>query len=100
MEQSPSGISVGNVDVFTTNNSNGISIQKVESYVRNCFVVSITKPVLGFSLHHLRLVIQYLLRGYNLRQGLQDQDSILQIMDSNSFQFLLMMKVAHLININ
>ena len=51
IEQSPSGISVGNVDVFATNNTNGISIQKVESspVAGIAFTVSITKPVLGFS---------------------------------------------------
>ena len=50
MEQSPSGLSVARVGLFTTENSNGISIQKVESYVGvSTFVVSISKPAGGYT---------------------------------------------------
>ncbi len=49
IEQSPTGISVGNVGLFAINNSNGISIQSVESYVGvSTFVVNILKPAGGF----------------------------------------------------
>ena len=49
VEQSPSGISVGNVDIVATDNTNGISIQSVESSIAGiAFTVSITKPALGF----------------------------------------------------
>ena len=49
VEQSPSGLSVGRVGLFTTENSNGVSIQNVESYTGvSTFVVSISKPAGGY----------------------------------------------------
>ena len=45
----PKGLPETTVQVFSTNNTNGISIQKVESSSSGIFTCFITTPVLGFS---------------------------------------------------
>jgi len=47
--QKPKGLPETTVQLFTTNNTNGISIQKVESSSTGIFTCFITTPVLGFS---------------------------------------------------
>jgi hypothetical protein len=47
--QKPKGLPETTVQLFTTNNTNGISIQKVESSSSGIFTCYITTPVLGFS---------------------------------------------------
>jgi ElaB/YqjD/DUF883 family membrane-anchored ribosome-binding protein len=47
--QQPKGLSETTVQLFTTNNTNGISIQKVESSSSGIFTCFITTPTLGFS---------------------------------------------------
>ena len=47
--QKPKGIPESAVQLFTTNNTNGISIQKVESNSTGIFTCFITTPTLGFS---------------------------------------------------
>jgi len=47
--QEPKGIPETTVQLFTSNNTNGISIQKVESSSTGIFTCFITTPVLGFS---------------------------------------------------
>jgi predicted RNA-binding protein with TRAM domain len=47
--QQPKGLSETTVQLFATNNTNGISIQKVESSSSGIFTCFITTPVLGFS---------------------------------------------------
>lgn len=47
--QQPSGLPETTVQLFTTNNTNGISIQKVESSSTGIFTCFITTPTLGFS---------------------------------------------------
>ena len=46
--QSPKGLPETTIQLFTTNNTNGISIQKVESSSSGIFTCFITTPVLGF----------------------------------------------------
>ena len=47
--QEPKGLPETTVQLFTTNNTNGISIQKVESSSSGIFTCFITTPTLGFS---------------------------------------------------
>ncbi len=47
--QQPKGLPETAVQLFTTNNTNGISIQKVESSSSGIFTCFITTPTLGFS---------------------------------------------------
>ncbi len=47
--QQPKGLPETSVQLFTTNNTNGISIQKVESSSSGIFTCFITTPTLGFS---------------------------------------------------
>jgi len=47
--QKPVGLPEGPVEVFTVNNTNGISIQQVESSPSGIFTCYITTPTLGFS---------------------------------------------------
>ncbi len=47
--QEPKGLPSTTVKLFSTNNTNGISIQKVESSYSGIFTCSITTPSLGFS---------------------------------------------------
>jgi hypothetical protein len=47
--QKPRGLPETTVQLFTTNNTNGISIQKVESSSSGIFTCFITTPTLGFS---------------------------------------------------
>lgn len=47
--QQPKGLPETSVQLFTTNNTNGISIQKVESSSTGIFTCFITTPTLGFS---------------------------------------------------
>jgi hypothetical protein len=47
--QQPKGLPETTVQLFTTNNTNGISIQKVESSSSGIFTCFITTPTLGFS---------------------------------------------------
>ena len=53
--QSPSGISVGNVGLFTIDNTNGVSIQKVESSAGIAFTVSIPKPAGGYTVNPFKI---------------------------------------------
>jgi hypothetical protein len=46
--QSPKGLPETTIQLFATNNTNGISIQKVESSSSGIFTCFITTPVLGF----------------------------------------------------
>jgi len=46
--QEPKGLPETTVDLFATNNTNGVSIQKVESSSSGIFTCFITTPVLGF----------------------------------------------------
>jgi hypothetical protein len=47
--QQPKGLPETTVQLFATNNTNGISIQKVESSSSGIFTCFITTPILGFS---------------------------------------------------
>jgi hypothetical protein len=47
--QEPRGVPETTVQLFTSNNTNGISIQKVESSSTGIFTCFITTPILGFS---------------------------------------------------
>jgi hypothetical protein len=47
--QQPKGLPETSVQLFTTNNTNGISIQKVESSSSGIFTCFITTPTIGFS---------------------------------------------------
>jgi hypothetical protein len=49
IEQEPKGLPETTVQLFATNNTNGVSIQKVESSSSGIFTCFITTPVLGFS---------------------------------------------------
>ena len=49
IEQSPKGIPNSGVELFTVNNTNGISIQQMESSSVGVFTCLITTPTLGFS---------------------------------------------------
>jgi hypothetical protein len=49
IEQNPKGLPEDSVKIFTTNNTNGISVQRVESSSTGIFTCSITVPPLGFS---------------------------------------------------
>ena len=49
IEDNPRGLPENTVKIFTTNNSNGISIQRVESNSTGIFTCSITVPPLGFA---------------------------------------------------
>jgi len=49
--QEPKGLPETTVQLFTTNNTNGISIQKVESSSSGIFTCFITTPVLGFAIN-------------------------------------------------
>ena len=57
VESSPSGLSVARVGLFTTENSNGISIQKVEStpIAGIAFTVSISKPAGGYAVNPFKI---------------------------------------------
>jgi len=47
--QKPKGLSETSVKLFTTNNTNGVSVQKVQSNSSGIFTCFITTPTLGFS---------------------------------------------------
>jgi hypothetical protein len=47
--QKPKGLPETTVQLFTTNNTNGISIQQVQSNSTGIFTCFITTPTLGFS---------------------------------------------------
>ena len=50
--KSPTGISVGNVAIAATSNTNGVSIQKVESTAgTSTFDIFITTPALGYTVN-------------------------------------------------
>ena len=49
IEQNPKGLPEDSVKLFTTNNTNGISVQRVESNSTGIFTCAITVPPLGFS---------------------------------------------------
>ena len=49
--QEPKGLPETTVNLFATNNTNGVSIQKVESSSSGIFTCFITTPVLGFSIN-------------------------------------------------
>ena len=52
IEKSPSGISVGNVGIFAIDNTNGVSIQKVNSTAgTSTFDIFITTPALGYTVN-------------------------------------------------
>ena len=71
VEQSPSGISVGRVGLFTIENSNGISIQKVESYVGvSTFVVSISKPAGGYTIKPFSVGDSVFIEGLQSKAGI------------------------------
>ena len=55
--QEPKGLPETTVDLFTINNTNGVSIQKVESSSSGIFTCFITTPVLGFSTTNLPFTI-------------------------------------------
>ena len=55
--QEPKGLPETTVDLFTINNTNGVSIQKVESSSSGIFTCFITTPVLGFSTSNLPFTI-------------------------------------------
>ena len=49
IEQNPKGLPENSVKLFTVNNTNGISVQRVESNSTGIFTCAITVPPLGFS---------------------------------------------------
>ena len=51
IEETPKGLPEDSVKLFTVNNSNGISVQRVESDSVGIFTCAITVPPLGFSTH-------------------------------------------------
>jgi hypothetical protein len=55
--QSPRGLPETTIQLFTTNNTNGISIQKVQSSSSGIFTCFITTPVLGFPITNLPFTI-------------------------------------------
>ena len=55
--QEPKGLPETTVDLFAINNTNGVSIQKVESSSSGIFTCFITTPVLGFSTTNLPFAI-------------------------------------------
>ena len=71
VEQSPSGLSVSKVGLFTTENSNGVSIQKVESYVGvSTFVVSISKPAGGYTVKPFSVGDSVFIEGLQPKAGI------------------------------
>jgi hypothetical protein len=61
--QEPKGLPSTGVKLFATNNTNGISIQKVESSSTGIFTCAITTPTLGFNIQPFNIGDQVFIEG-------------------------------------